>query len=104
MFPLQYILNFLSFFAVVLTCICNIPQIYYTIQTKDVSGFSYKTMILRIVIAILWLIYAILDKQLLLSVSAFVAITSESTLTYLKYKYTIPNKNSMTIIENKNDV
>ena len=81
------LLDILSFFAVILTCICNLPQIYIIYKYKDVEALSYQTLVLRVIIALLWVIYSTLDQQLLLCLSAAVAMTTESTMIFFKFIY-----------------
>ena len=52
--------------AFVGTLFVNIPQLLKTYKTKDVAAFSVYTMILRIIINISWIIFGIIERDVLI--------------------------------------
>ena len=52
--------------AFVGTLFVNVPQLWKTYKTKDVAAFSVYTMILRIIINISWIIFGIIERDVLI--------------------------------------
>ena len=52
--------------AFVGTLLVNVPQLWKTYKTKDVAAFSVSTMVLRIIINISWIIFGIIENDLLI--------------------------------------
>ena len=72
-----------------LNLLFNLPQIYTTYTTKDVKAFNVYTIILRLNANICWLIYGILQKEVLFTITSGVNILSEFLLLIAKRKWSV---------------
>jgi uncharacterized protein with PQ loop repeat len=70
-----------------LNLLFNIPQIYITYTSKNVKALSLYTIILRLNANICWLVYGILKKEVLFSITSGVNILSEFLLLVAKHKW-----------------
>ena len=82
--------NMLSLAAVILTCICNLPQLYKTLKTKEVEAFEYKTIVLRIIICFLWIAYSSILQEWNLLISGSVVFVCEAALLLCKVFFSEP--------------
>ena len=77
----------LSMAAVVLTCICNLPQLYRTIRTREVAAFEYKTLFLRVLISLLWFAYGFILSEWYLLTSSVIVFVCETALVICKFRF-----------------
>ena len=73
--------------ATVFNLLFNVPQIYVTYSCKDVKALSVYTILLRIIANVCWLVYVLLEVELLLSVTSGVNIMAEILLFYAKMRF-----------------
>ena len=69
------------------TLLVNIPQLYKTWQSKDVSGFSTYTMILRILINIAWIVFGVMESDVLIVIMSAEVSLCEFILVLFKRMY-----------------
>ncbi|MGL5268541.1 MAG: SemiSWEET family sugar transporter [Spiroplasma sp.] len=81
-----------SWIGVCLTGITLIPQSYKVLRTKDTESISLYMLILFVISSIVWIIFAILTKQIPIIVVNSLVLVSAIFITYFKI-YNIFKKN-----------
>ena len=72
----------------VLTIFVNLPQLWKTWKTKDVSSFSIYTIVLRLLIQISFGIYGFMEADIIIIIMSIEVFLCESLLLLFKQMYT----------------
>ena len=73
--------------AFVGTLLVNVPQLWKTWRTKDVESFSVYTMLMRILINIAWIIFGIMENDVLIIAMSIEVMFCELLLLLFKQMY-----------------
>ena len=73
--------------AFIFTLLVNVPQLWKTWKTKDVSSFSVYTMLMRILTNLAWIIYGVMEADILILVMSVEVVFSELLLLLFKQMY-----------------
>jgi len=71
----------------VLTLFVNIPQLWKTWKTKDVSGFSSYTIVMRLFIQIAFAIYGVMEADVIIIIMSIEVFCCELLLLVFKWMY-----------------
>jgi len=80
-------IEIIGLIAAVLTTSAFLPQVYKTLKTKDVSGFSLPMFLMFFIGIIFWLIYGILVKSISMLLANSITLVSSFLLLYFILKY-----------------
>lgn len=80
-------IEFVGFFAAMLTTAAFLPQVYKTWKTKDVSGLSLPMYIVFSVGVFGWLVYGVLKESPSIILANAVTLVSSFLLLYYKIRY-----------------
>ena len=86
--PRDTVADILLFCATVLIMTLYVPQIWKTYRTKNVSGFSTKSMVMRTASNLCVIGYGSLQGLPVIVASASVVVVAEVIMITLKYAYT----------------
>ena len=79
----------------VLTLFVNLPQLWKTWKTKDVSGFSIYTIVVRLFIQIAFGIYGIMEADIIIIIMSIEVFCCEILLLLFKQMYTKKERTSV---------
>lgn len=78
--------TYISILANILSLFSNVPQIYKTLKTQKADDISTRTLLLKILSSLLWLIYTIKYYILSMVISNIISITCNTILLTIKYR------------------
>ena len=73
--------------ANVINVVYNIPQLVRTYKTKSANDFDTWFIVLRILYNVLWVMYGIDDKNMLIVLNSVVTIFTTGIIGYYKFWY-----------------
>ena len=84
---IYYIADICSVIGTCMGFFSRIPQVYKTYTTQSAMDLSTNTMMINISANSLFLFYMVVHKQYPIMINCLSVITLESSLIYMKYKY-----------------
>ena len=88
----------IGFSAVILSAISSMPQLYKIITTKKVRDINIYFFICRILAAILYFIYGILIKDIIMMVSVIMPSIIDMCIIYFYCNYNINEEENIVAI------
>ena len=78
---------YIGLMAAFLTTFAGLPQLLQILKTKKTNDLSIYTLLMVIVGVILWLVYGIYLKDLLLILANSISLALQLTILYFKRRY-----------------
>lgn len=82
-------LNFLGFFAAILTTISFVPQAYKVYKTNNTSSISLAMFLLFTVGVICWLVYGFLKNDMAITIANLLTLVMSGYILFKKIQNTL---------------
>lgn len=82
-------LNFLGFFAAILTTISFVPQAYKVYKTNNTSSISLAMFLLFTVGVICWLVYGFMKNDLAITIANLLTLVMSGYILFKKIQNTL---------------
>ena len=86
--------NIISLFGTLCSLFSRIPQIYKIYKSKSANDISSKSLVINITANSCFLFNTLVNKNYTISMNCIIVITFESTIIFMKNKYTHIKKSS----------